>query len=142
MRGPAFLMAYKSYRIRVMLECGHIESYKVQYPLSVPPEWIPCERCKCEVMVYAFETREWRAKCRDCKYTRWAGQSEMAAEDLKRAHYRSRGHSMSVMYSINPTIFQIIKDHYRRQFFFRIPEQPPNIRFPRKKGDGPDEPPY
>lgn len=133
---------YKRYRIRVMMQCGHIESYKVEYPLRVPPEWIPCKECGCEVMAYAFETREWRAKCWDCRYTRWAGQSEMAGEDIKRAHYRSKGHGMSVRYVVNPTIFEIIRHHYRRHFQFRIPDKPPPIRFPFKRGGGPDEPPF
>ena len=133
---------YKSYRIRMMLECGDIVSYKVEYPYSVPPEWIRCNRCNCEVLVYAFETREWKAKCTDCRFARWCGQSEETAKEVKRKHYNSTGHGMRIKYDVNPEIYERIRHQYKRRYQIRIPPQPPKIRFPRKKGLDPEEPPF
>lgn len=145
--GRPFLMTrnFKSYRVRAMLECGHVVSYKVEYPLRVPPEWIRCEQCKAEVMVYAFETREWKVRCGDCRYSRWSGQSEDTARELQTKHFVSKAHKLSVRYTINPEIFEIIRHHYRRHFQFRIPDVPPSIRFPKvrnRDSDKTDIPPF
>ena len=142
---PPFLMAdYTSYRIRTMLECGHVVSHKVQYPFRYPPEWMHCDKCQCDVMAYAFETREWKAKCRNpnCKYVRWCGQSEESAKEVKRKHYNSKAHDMRISYDVNPQIFEIIRKGHKRRFQFRIPETPPRIRFPKKKGLDPEIPPF
>lgn len=122
---------FKAYRIRAMLECGHTVSHKVEYPFRVPPEYLLCPQCKTLVMAYAFETREWKSKCTKCRYSRWAGQSEENARTLANRHYVSTAHPMSVRYSVNPEIFEIIRHHYKRRFKFNIPDSPPRIPFPR-----------
>lgn len=141
-----FLMAadYKRYRVRVMLECGHATTVRIEYPQRVPEEYIECGTCNCRVAVWAVECREWRSKCTMCTYTRWAGQSETAANEIARKHWVSKSHKSNVRYYINPETLAIIKKYAEwagRRMRFRI-EGVPDIKRPRKIVPIPDTPEF
>jgi hypothetical protein len=51
-----------------------------------------------EVIIY-----EWRAKCDNCIYARWAGLDKGTAEIFANGHYRRNStHRVAVEYTINP----------------------------------------
>jgi len=88
-----------SQKIIYGLKCGHAT-------LGVPTLvtgvlWCPwcLENCPiAEVVTY-----EWRAKCLDCTYARWAGTYKRSAEVMSNGHSRKNpGHNVSPEYVLNP----------------------------------------
>lgn len=49
---------------------------------------IHCPFCHDDREIRDVVEMEWRARCRMCKYARWAGMSEVNAEMFARAHAR------------------------------------------------------
>jgi hypothetical protein len=46
---------------------------------------------------------EWRAKCEDCKFSRWAGLGEATAGIFANGHWRRNpSHDVKTEYTINP----------------------------------------
>jgi hypothetical protein len=56
-----------------------------------------CPLCREEQFIHDVEVMEWRANCRQCKYSRWAGMSEETAEVFANGHVsHNPGHAVSV----------------------------------------------
>jgi hypothetical protein len=80
-------------KILYRLSCQHVTLAQAFYVGGM----IRCPICHEDRQIRDVEEMEWRARCRMCKYTRWAGMSEANAELFARAHVRRYGtHKVSV----------------------------------------------
>lgn len=81
------------------LECGHT----VSGPASLVSGTLECPWHLQRSQIADIVTEEWRAKCRNCTYGRWAGQSENTAHIFAAGHKRrNSGHVVNVFYAVNP----------------------------------------
>lgn len=117
-------------RVKVQLECGHVSLFHVEHGAHVPPDYVRCDDCKGDVALFAVECREHYARCPSCTFARWTGESIDMAYEVKRRHWTSTNHVMSVRYTIHPAKFEELKKRYKRTVRFRI-DAAPKIVYPR-----------
>lgn len=86
-------------RVLYALQCGHAApGVTTLVSGTLQCAWHRTNEIIIDVIEY-----EWRAKCKSCTYTRWAGLSKHNATIFARGHVkRQRGHTTIVEYTRHP----------------------------------------
>lgn len=108
-----------SMSMQIKLECGHKTIWIYRVGTRILPDRFTCQKCEEESKPVAAETREFRATCamQGCKWSRWAGQSEMVARERKREHWtRHRTHVCSIAYAPVPDKVDVVRESYGKRF--------------------------
>lgn len=86
-------------KVIYLLACLHY----VQGPETLVSGLLYCPWDKAESQIIKVETMEWRAKCKTCRFARWAGTSKQNAETFAIGHMsRNTGHIAYREYVENP----------------------------------------
>jgi hypothetical protein len=81
------------------LECGHAAGA----PATLVSGRLYCAHHETMVAINGVIIYEWRAKCDNCKFGRWAGTSKSNAELFANGHSRRySSHYVYAEYTINP----------------------------------------
>lgn len=87
-------------QIIYQLECGNF----AKGPETMVSGFLPCAVCVDNCLITGVAVMEWRAKCHDCKFSRWAGRSRYTAGIFANEHWRrNSAHVVTVEYAENPT---------------------------------------
>lgn len=80
-------------QIIYILRCQHRVKAQAFYVSGL----LHCPLCHEDYPISGVETKEWRANCRQCRYARWAGMSEVTAEIFANGHVsKNPGHMVGV----------------------------------------------
>lgn len=113
--------------MRIQLQCGHT-SYVQGIPVD---DYLICDEEGCdgrEVKLYAIETREWKAKCYECRFARWTGQSLSSAQNVADQHWRRTNHDSSVDYLSNPALKDEVRQVWGRKVKVVVLDEEPRLR--------------
>lgn len=90
----------------VLLECEHSFTTRVAIPRT--GDEVFCRMCNAYRMV-RYKSSDWRAKCVDCRYSRYCGSDKSWAERKASDHARLHSeHRVKVFRANNPQTWDLI----------------------------------
>lgn len=92
-------MSTNNSQLLYALECGHA----APGPPTLVSGLLYCAWCVEQQIIVSVIEYEWRAKCQDCKFSRWAGLSKQNALVMAHGHFRKNpAHKVGPEYIKNP----------------------------------------